>query len=229
MFQLIFQTIIIIYIILIIYNILNLQKYNYNGYILFFNGDIKEISNKLRDLIPLHITIKNDFKITEIMNKYNDYIINDNDILTPLNTINKLKHLYIYKNKSLIDDLSINKYIHINGSFFKNSEMLFFPEKTLTIYNNVKTKLHRAYHNYNIIGILDGETIFYLFNPKHKEDILNKDNENIKKWAHKKIIRKGDILFIPTNWYYIQEVKDACIQYHIDADTYFTFIPNFFK
>ena len=90
MFQLIFQTIIIIYIILIIYNILNLQKYNYNGYILFFNGDIKEISNKLRDLIPLHITIKNDFKITEIMNKYNDYIINDNDILTPLNTINKL-------------------------------------------------------------------------------------------------------------------------------------------
>ena len=80
MFQLIFQTIIIIYIILIIYNILNLQKYNYNGYILFFTGDIKEISNKLRDLIPLHITIKNDFKITEIMNKYNDYIINDNDI-----------------------------------------------------------------------------------------------------------------------------------------------------
>ena len=51
MFQFIIQTIIIIYIIFVIYNILNLQKYNYNGYILFYNGDIKGIPNELRYLL----------------------------------------------------------------------------------------------------------------------------------------------------------------------------------
>ena len=56
--------------------------------------------------------------------------------------------------------------------------------------NNIKTRVKRVYHNYNIIGILEGETTIYLFNPKHKEDILYQKN-NIKKWAHKKKLQKN--------------------------------------
>lgn len=229
MFQFIIQTIIIIYIIFVIYNILNLQKYNYNGYILFYNGDIKGIPNELKNLNPLHITIHNKFNIETLINENNKYIINDNDTLIPLNNIQNLNHLYLYKNRELINDLKIDKHIHINKKFFQNNEILFIPDKSLTIFKNVKTKLHRAFHNYNIIGILNGQTTFYLFNPKHKEDILNQENENIKKWAHKKTLEKGDILFIPTNWFYFQETNNNVCQYHIDIDNIFTFIPHFFK
>ena len=36
-------------------------------------------------------------------------------------------------------------------------------------------------------------------------------------------------LFIPPNWYYIQEIDQETIQYHINIDTLFTFIPNYLK
>ena len=83
-------------------------------------------------------------------------------------------------------------------------------------------------HNYNVIGILEGETIFYLFNPKHKDEILKKKIMKLKNGVIKNI-PEGDILFIPINWYYIQETKNIVIQYHIDLDNIFTFIPHFFK
>ena len=51
----------------------------------------------------------------------------------------------------------------------------------------------------------------------------------IKKWGHKKILQKGEILIIPPYWSYIQEINNKVIQYHIDVDTYFTFIPNYIK
>jgi hypothetical protein len=229
MFQFIIQMGVIIYIIFVIYNILNLQKYNYNGFILFYNGDIKAIPDELKNLNPLHITIHNTFCLEDIIKQNNNYIINDNDTFIPLNNIKNLDHLFIYKNRDLINNLSIEKNIHINKDFFQNPEILFIPNKTMTIYRNVKTKVHRAYHNYNIIGILDGETTFYLFNPKHKDEILDKENHHIKKWGHKKIMQKGDILFIPTNWYYFQETNNDVYQYHIDYDNIFTFIPHFFK
>ena len=124
--------------------------------------------------------------------------------------------------------MDINKYIYVDKKFFSNPDILFYNQ-SLTIYKDVKTKLHRAFHNYNIIGILEGETTFYLFNPKHKNDIIKKENNEIKKWGHKKIFQKGDIIFIPTNWFYIQETKKNVIQYQIDIDNIFTFIPHFFK
>ena len=51
------------------------------------------------------------------------------------------------------------------------------------------------------------EITIYLFNPKHKDEIVNKDNNMIKKWGHKKYYKKGEILIIPPYWSYIQEIK----------------------
>ena len=58
---------------------------------------------------------------------------------------------------------------------------------------------------------------------------INKENYEIRKWGHKKSIEKGDIILIPPYWSYIQEIEKGIIQYHMDIDTYFTFIPNYFK
>ena len=40
---------------------------------------------------------------------------------------------------------------------------------------------------------------------------------------------ENGILFIPTNWFYIQEIEEETVQYHIDIDSVFTFIPNFLR
>ena len=80
-----------------------------------------------------------------------------------------------------------------------------------------------------MIEVIQGETTIYLFNPKHKEDILHKENNQIKKWRHKLKLTPKMTLFIPPNWYYIQETDQESIQYHINIDTLFTFIPNYLK
>ena len=60
----------------------------------------------------------------------------------------------------------------------------------------------------------------YAFNATNNpKDIINKDNHEIKKWAHKIIMKPNEILFIPTNWLYIQEINDYCFQFHIDIDS----------
>lgn len=209
-----------------IYNTLNLQKYNYNGIIIFYNKSLKLLLEELKSLNPIYITIINDFSFNNIKNEYINYIINDNDIIIPIKNINDISSLYIYKNKEIFKDLKLNQYIHINDLF---NNPLLLKNYSFTIFkNNIKTRVKRVYHNYNIIGILEGETTIYLFNPKHKEDILYQKN-NIKKWAHKKKLQKNDILFIPTNWFYIQETDSQVFQYHIDIDNLFTIIPNFLK
>ena len=80
-----------------------------------------------------------------------------------------------------------------------------------------------------MIELVKGESIIYLFNPKHKEDIQHKENNQIKKWGHKIKLLPKMTLFIPTNWFYIQEIEEETVQYHIDIDSVFTFIPNFLR
>ena len=45
--------------------------------------------------------------------------------------------------------------------------------------------------------------------------------QNCKKYSHKYVLKENDLLLIPPNWYYIQEIdkeitNDLNIQYHID-------------
>ena len=47
--------------------------------------------------------------------------------------------------------------------------------------------------------------------------------------SQKNITKRGFTLIIPPYWSYIQEINNKVIQYHIDVDTYFTFIPNYIK
>ena len=73
------------------------------------------------------------------------------------------------------------------------------------------------------------DIIIYLFNPKHKNEIKNSSLIDIKKYAHKYILNKDNLLLIPPNWFYIEEINNDTLQYHIDCDNYFTFLYNMIK
>ena len=66
----------------------------------------------------------------------------------------------------------------------------------------------------------------YLYNPIHEEYIHNK---NSKKWSIIVNMTQNNLLYIPTIWFYNIETTDECILLHIDADTYFTSIYNYYR
>ena len=216
MFKISLQIFILIYILLVIYNIIYLQKYNINGYIIETNDETTLKENIIK-LNPVLLYQNNTFEIDSNIDSLSDIINYKNNIPN-----------YIYKHNGIS--------IHFDQKYFfyykllEKSHLHFPISKYITIIcgkNSIPLK--RCIHNCNIIGILDGSTTIYLFNPKHKEEIINKENNQIKKWGHKKVLKKGDILFIPPYWSILQEIDNKVIQYHIDIDSYFTFIPNYFK
>tara|TARA_B100000579_G_scaffold112214_1_gene89751 strand:+ start:523 stop:1191 length:669 start_codon:yes stop_codon:yes gene_type:complete len=218
MFQIIVQIILFIYSIFVVYHIINLQKFNINGFIID-TGSTEEVQKNTLKLNPVIL--------------YTHSLFNLNDPrLNYLQDINNYKNNYpsfVYKNNELFERIVEPSFI-FDSNIFHESHFHFPIKKTLSIVQGENSiPLKKCIHNHNIIGVLEGESIIYLFNPKHKDEIINKENHQIKKWGHKKHIKKGDVLFIPPYWSYIQEVEKGIIQYHIDIDTYFTFIPNFLK
>ena len=221
MFRLIFQTIILIYIIILIYSVIDIQKYNING-ILVEIKEIHNLTNELVNLNPLIMKYNHTLSCKNLPENYimHDRIININELYNKSDKqilINKEKEIINYQNQSY-------------EQYLPNYNILYPFNFSTSIYkDDIQLPLKQCIHNYNIIGTLDGDSTLYLFNPKHKNEILHKENNEIKKWGHKIKFEKDTVLFIPPNWYYIQEIPGKCIQYHIDIDTYFTFIPMFFK
>ena len=218
MFKLIAQLLILIYMILVVQAIVSLQKFNINGFIIETN-DTYQIKDNHEKLNPTYLQKISDFDINHINYEYLQDIIN----------YKSKKPNYVFKNQELYERIVHDNMI-FNPSIFDDSHYHFLVQKSLSIISGKNSiPLKKCIHNHNIIGVLEGEAIFYLFNPKHKDEILNKDNDEIKKWGHKKVVKKNNILLIPPHWSYIQEIEQGVIQYHLDVDTYFTFIPNFFK
>lgn len=207
------------FIILSIHNIINLQKYNYNGFVI--DSDIQD-----KGLILANINNKNPLLIFDSINNYdiqNKYIYID-ELKNYKNGIND----YHYKNKKLFPMIINKKNIFDHTILEKKYSII--PSYSISIfYGKTSIQLKQCIHKYNVIGVIDGEASIYLFNPKHKNDIISKNNDEIKKWGHKKIIKKNHVLIIPPYWYYIQEVNDKIIQYHIDIDSVFTLLPNLLK
>jgi len=222
MFRFIFQTILLLYIILLIYSIIDIQKFNINGIVLTLD-EYEDIENEIKKLNPLIVNFNHNFSSEEL--PYNITFNNNNLNINRLYN-NSDNQIIIEKGENILN-IPTPPFIY---NLFNYSNFYFPIKYSSSIYKSeVNIPLNQTIHNINIIGIVDGETTLFLFNPKHKDDILMKGNYEIKKWGHKIELKKNDILFIPTNWFYIQETKGKCIQYHIDIDTYFTFIPLYIK
>ena len=231
----ILQIITLIYIIFVFYNIIELQKYNRNGMIIDLT-DINYIINndKIKEykrlLNPILISVLNKkISLKNLIEKNKKYLIEDDKNIIIMNKIKDMKNVHIFKNYKICDDLLINNEINFDLDFLEDI-LLFNNKYSLSIFKNYQiTGINFCRHNINIIYILDGEITIYLFNPKHKYDILNKKLDDIKKYSHKYNLKKSDLLMIPPNWYYIEEINTDTLHYHIDCDNYFTFLYNMFK
>lgn len=211
-----------------IYFLYSNQKYNYNGYIIK-TENYSELSKNILKLNPViyHQDIVKD-DINNIINKDENYMIESK--IFNIEYYKEKEYIHIYKNKEIIKNKYIEDIINFNFKKLPNNELNIIKNYYLTILKGDHSySIKTSYHNINMICILDGESTFYLFNPKHNNEIKNKENKSIKKWGHKKQVKKNDILFIPPYWKYIQEVNSNVIQLHVDVDNIFSFIPNFFK
>ena len=218
MFKIIIQLIILIYIIFTVYHVINLQKFNINGFII----DTTIIEEVKDNILKLNPTL---YHCIPLFNLYDNKL----NYIQDINNYKNNTPSFVFKNEELFERIAEDSFI-LDTNLIPESHFHFPIKKYLSIIRGTNSiPLKKCIHNHNIIGILEGEATIYLFNPKHKDEILNKENYQIKKWGHKKILQKGDVLFIPPYWSYIQEVDEGIIQYHIDIDTYFTFFPNFLK
>ena len=227
MFKIIFQIIILIYIIFVIYNLINIQKNNINGYVIDTNN-YNILTENILKLNPIKFTEPSTIVTIDQLIDYNPNCIIIED--KKLKDYHMIEDLNINRNNDLFDQLDIQRFINFDFDTLPSSELNISKQNYVSLFKGEqKIPLTIALNNYNIIGILKGEVTIYLFNPKHKEDILDKEIFEIKKWGHKKKLKENDIIFIPPYWNYIQESNSDVIQFNIDINNIFTFIPNYLR
>jgi hypothetical protein len=215
MFKIFFQVFLIIYIIFLIFNILDLKKFNQNGLIVECI-DSTDIKRNLMYLNPIIINYKNNYH-------YDKILINKGDRLENIDLHNS-ETINIKKDKNLLNIFNKNDIPKLI-----ESNIYLLEYDYISIYKDNITELKQTFSNHSIIYNIDGLCKLYLFNPKHKDDIKGKNLDNIKKWAHIREIKKGDLLIIPTNWYYIIKTNNFVVLYNNYINNIFTFIPNYIK
>lgn len=200
---------------MLFFNILDLKKYNTNGLLVNCKNE-NDVFHNIINLNPLVINYKNDYKYDELILNKGDHL--ENLDLTSRNSIN------IEKDKSLLHIFDRGK---IPGLI--ESKVPLLDDGYISVYKNHTTELKQCFSNHTMLYIIDGNTKIYIFNPKHKEDIKDKPLNSIKKWAHIRELKKGDLAILPTNWFYITENTDYSIMYVNYINNIFTFIPNYIR
>ena len=71
---------------------------------------------------------------------------------------------------------------------------------------------------------LDGYSVIYMIHPKFKNEL-----DNYKENGYKLILQPKTILYIPTNWYYIQEINENVVQKNTLVNDIFMCVPNSVK
>ena len=81
-------------------------------------------------------------------------------------------------------------------------------------------------HNCEYYTQLNGESIFFIFNPKHGNDIKDKQNQEKKNGLSRLDLKTGLTIYIPPGWYYFYESNDISIIGRAYSDNYFTWFYN---
>jgi hypothetical protein len=176
------------------------------------------------------ILINNEpIKYNSIFDKDNLKYYTYNGKLIRLLDFKEDKDIYLMDNGELINDLMIDSQMKNIYNKFKNNISCNYNESASIIKGSFITKLKQNYHTLHIIGGVDGNCLLWLINPKHGNDIKNKDFDDIKKWAIQIKLSSSNYCVIPTNWYYILDYNEEFIQYSITADNYFTIAFSFIQ
>lgn len=216
MFKLLFQLVLIIYIIFLFFNILDLKKYNKNGIIRECKTE-KNILEEIKNLNPILVNYDNNYDFKE-------FILDNGEKMEKI-VLDDKEDLLIENEKSILNHIDVE-----NIPYFYKENNFLINTKSISIYKNINTDVKQCHDLGITFYVLHGKTKIFLLNPKHKEDIKGKSSKNIKKWAHIKTLENGDYIIIPTNWYYFFETSnDGCLLYKSQINNIFTFIPNFIR
>ena len=195
------------------------------------------LQEKMRDKSPLIVhNLGNKYDIFQNISFENliqqnpGYIINDNNKMISLDIFSKAdSQLSIYKNENIIRDFKLQESLkdifqpfHSNITCNEKYYLSMYKGKNaITLTQNKKNGL--------VLFQIDCKSSLYLLDPKHKEDILQKENNEIKKWAHKINLEPNLIVYVPPEWYYFYECDESSIISSIDYDTYFTYPYNLLR
>ena len=206
------------------------------------NSDLIQIQDitdqKIRtlktELNPIKFKIDNLFEevsLSSLNDKNPGYIINDKNKLISLSSLCSEKNDFsIHENEKIITDLNLSEQMNEIIKYFREP-LTSNVHNYLSLYRGkVIVSLTKNTNNTCIFVGLTDNTIIYLFNPKHKNDIVGSPDVNsIKKWGIKVILNKNDILYLPPEWFYAYEVNDETILGKIITDTYLTFPYNYLR
>ena len=228
MINIIFKLFILFFIIFLIKNIVDVNKFNTESNIITLdNIELVKGKNNILDPLIINYDLNFNYNLNDIIkNNLEKYIINKDDTITKLSDFTNNNNISIIDNDKLyelyeINDINKNILKYINNLFSFNCKNSLSILKGNSNSNIIKNK-----NNINVISLLSGDIDVYLFNPKHNNIILD---ENFKKWASKINLTQNNLLYIPPNWkYYIESNKDT-IYTNLKCDNYFTFIYNEYK
>ena len=233
----IIQIIIAIFILISIKYILDIRKINNSAELIQLqNPNHVEINETIQKKSPLiihnlsskYLDIENK-SINEIINNNPGYIINDNNKYILFSSFKEEGNHKCIENENMINDLNFKKNLDDLIDNFKTKLSCNITHNMSLFKGNYSISLLQNKHDILLYTQLSGNTSFYIFNPKHKSEIQNKTNDEIKKWAFKIILKPGTILSIPPEWYYIYECNDESIFFSSYFDSYFTYIYNLLK
>jgi len=230
----IIQIIFLFIAILIGKHLYEIHNYNHNAILeQLQSANKEEINELLKERKPLLIhnlgnkhEAYNDLSFHKLSDENPGHIIHDKNRYLSLKSFVDEKQIYLYKNEDLCDSLRLRRFfdeiylpfqsqIHCNNNYFMT---LLKGSNTIPLTQNK--------HNLHLIHQIYGQSKLYLFNPKHKHDIMDKENNEIKKYGQKINLSQGLVLYIPVEWYYFYECDGESIIGEIEYDNYFTVIYN---
>jgi len=229
--------ILLLAIIFVMKNIYELHQFDHSSELIQLQNPnhvtIKELISKRSPIVIHNLVGKyNDISsltIDDLINNNPGYIINDNGKNISLSSFNDNESMYVLNNNDINDHIGLqNSLTDISKSFGDKLSCNITNELSI-LKGNHSISLEQNKHNCEYYTQLSGNTTFYLFNPKHKEDILNKENNEIKKWAFKINLKSGIILYIPPGWYYFFESEGETITNRTYSDNYFTWFYNYLR
>ena len=202
---------------------------------------VEQLQSANRELIFEKLKERKPLLIHNLVNKYEKYnnlsfeklsrdnqglIIHDNNRYLSLKSFNEEQNMYLYRNKNLYETLNLEElFDRIYEPF--SSQLHTYKRYLMSLYKGLNSiNLTKNKHNLCLINQIYGQSKLYLFNPKHKNDILNKSNDSIKKYGQKINLSPGIVLYIPVEWYYFYETENESILGEIECDNYFTMIYN---
>ena len=221
-------------------------KYIYDLHNFNLNATIQQLQSSNSMIIQDKLKDKNPLIIHNLGTKYENlhnytferlieqnpgYIINHNQKFISLESFGDetIQQMNIYKNQKLIHDLNLQDTMKDIIKPFTN-QLTCNENYSLSLLKGKNTiSLTQNKRNLLLIYQISGKSTLYLFNPKHKEDIINKENNEIKKWSHKINLEEGLIVSIPSEWYYFYECENISIVSSLEYDTYFTYLYNLLR